>query len=176
MGTSQDNLLFGNGNVNGGTTFFYFPDGEKLHYTDLLSWGYENLDGMYGITEYVQYSGYSVVDAFTQVTSNVNNSGFTYNDYEAEIDAGRPVVVQISGHTMLGVGYDGLGNIDIYNTWDQGTHTMAWGGAYEGMDMWGVTVFELSGGSPQNTPDAGASLGLLLMGLLSLTALRRRAV
>ena len=169
MGTSQDSI----GNSNGATSFYYFADGSKLHYTDALNYGFQDYDGMYGITEYVSYCGYNVADAYTQLSSNASSSGFSYGDFKAEIDAGRPVIIQVSGHTMLGVGYDGLGNISINNTWDQGTYSMAWGGSYSGMEMWGVTVFELSGGS-HNTPDGGASLGLLTIGILFLIGFGRK--
>jgi hypothetical protein len=73
-------------------------------------------------------------------------TGFTYNDYKSEIDAGRPVLIHLTGHTMVGVGYypDASQKIRVHDTWDYKTHDMTWGGTYaNGPDLlqhWGVTV------------------------------------
>ena len=72
-------------------------------------------------------------------------TGFTFANFKAEIDAGRPVLIQVEGHTMLGFGYDDAGStIYIHDTWDYADHTMTWGGDYSGMTHYGVTVIKLA--------------------------------
>jgi hypothetical protein len=79
--------------------------------------------------------------------------GFTLDDYKAEIDAGRPVLIHVVGHTMTGVGYDETGGsetIYLEDTWSDGPQSMEWGGdyaggGYTGLTMQTVTVVELDG-------------------------------
>lgn len=178
MGTSQDAIGFGN--PNGATLFYFYANGTKLHYYDLSAAGFQDDDGMYGIYEYVKYAGYDVTDAYTQLTENQEPYGFTFDEYRAEIDGGRPVLVHLYGHTMLGVGYDFFGSnpyILFHNTWDQNTYSMPWGGTYYNMELYGVTVFELTGGQEPGpgVPDGGATLLFMAMGMFGLKALQRRA-
>ena len=117
---------------------------------------------MYGVGEYINYSGYSFASLYTQATDNLGlDYGFSFEDYQNEIDAGRGVLIHVEGHTMAGIGYDEFGNIVLYDTWSTGPHTMAWGGAYDGLGLWGVTVFELAGGEQiiQSVPAPGADPG-----------------
>jgi len=152
MGTSQDNLPTGGApvtNVNGGTTFYYWTNGAPFTAADALAYNVWQADGMYGIGEYVKYCGYDYKTLYTQhiyVSSSSFPLGFTYPQYQAEIDAGRPVLIQVEGHTMLGYGYDAANNlVDVYDTWapnGQNPGTMTWGGAYSGMNQWGVVVMD----------------------------------
>jgi hypothetical protein len=42
------------------------------------------------------------------------------------------------------VGYDETGQVVyLHDTWDHNMHQMTWGGSYSGMDLWGVSVFQL---------------------------------
>jgi hypothetical protein len=144
MGTSQDSV----GSANGSTWFVYWTNGAPFTYLDSLGLGVQDIDGMYGVGEYINYSTYSFTTLYTQLIYSPSAPlGFTFQDYKDEIDAGRGVMIQVEGHTMAGIGYDG-DNIVLYDTWSPGPHTMAWGGAYSNMAQWGVTVFELSGGEP----------------------------
>jgi len=158
MGTSQDDIYWEgspdpHSNSNGATTFFYRSDGSRLHYYDLpglYAYGYslEDASGMYGIYEYLAYRGYGadVVDIYNQyIVEEGLEYGFSLADYMAEIDAGRPVIIHLESHSMLGFGYDSSDPSTIYidDTWDAGTQTMTWGAAYSGMDHYGVTVIEL---------------------------------
>ncbi|RKX61945.1 MAG: hypothetical protein DRP37_02805 [Thermodesulfobacteriota bacterium] len=63
---------------------------------------------------------------------------------QAEIDAGRPVMIHIEGHIMVGVGYDDTsGNLMYINdTWDYLDHTMIWGDTYLGMEHMGVIIVQ----------------------------------
>jgi len=172
MGTSQDSL----GNSNGATTFYYFMDGSPFHYTDAVTYSVSDSDGMYGIWEYIDYSGYDVDTLYTQLTDNMDLTyGFTLDDYIAEIDAGRPVMIQVENHSMLGYGYDDTDNSTVYlrDTWSSGVHTMPWGGSYphgeDNLAMWGVTVLTVV---PE--PMSMVMLGCLGAGMFVARRMRRR--
>jgi len=160
MGTNQDAY----GNSNGGTTFYYYTNGSRTWAADLYSYGVGDYDGMCGIGEYVEYCGYSVTQLYTQATNNVSGAeilGFSFENYMAEIDAGRVVLLHVEGHTMIGVGYGDNNLVYLYETWYEGLDSMIWGGEFSGMGMWGVTVLELAGGDAM-VPVPGA---ILLAGL-----------
>ena len=139
MGTSQDSAY----NANGETYFYYWNDGSPLTTIDLEFNGIQDEDGMYGIGEYVNYAGYDFDGLYTQLIDAEATLGFTYSQYQAEIDAGRPVMVHLDGHTMFGYGYDASqGQVYVYDTFAPDGQTpgnMTWGGSYDGMAQWGVT-------------------------------------
>jgi hypothetical protein len=143
MGTSQD----GRGGGNGSTTYWYYTDGSPLYVKDAYNGGFSNSDGMFGMYDYItNYAGYSLGDpstsmaAYTQpIYGSTTPNGFTWDNYKAEIDAGRPVIIQVEGHSMFGYGYNDDGQQIILNdTWSSGPHTMTWGGDYSGLNQWGV--------------------------------------
>jgi hypothetical protein len=150
MGTSQW-VKYGAGyeNPDGGTSFWYAAGNDPLYdYT-----GTEPLsrDGCHGIKLFLESRGYAVTTNYNQRIYGFNgfNAGFTYAQYKAEIDAGRPVIIQLYGHTVLGVGYNDTGNtIYIHDTWDNSSHSMTWGGAYYGRQHRGVTVVQLAPTGP----------------------------
>lgn len=155
MGTNQDTA----DNSDGGTSFYNFPSGSSLSASAIYGYGpdYYNKSGMYGIFEWLQYRGYE--DPGATGTTRIYNqyrlgyegapSGFTFDEYKAEIDAGRVVLIHVEGHTMLGDGYNddgGAQTVLLNNTWtstNSGEGTMTWGGSYSGMLHTGVTVVEL---------------------------------
>ncbi len=164
MGTSQDSV----GNSNGSTTFYYWTNGAAFTAQDALDYGLSNQDGMYGILEYLQYCGYGVTSMdkiYTQLIDTKASLGFTFADYQKEIDAGRVVMIQVEGHSMFGYGYGDNNLIYFYNTWDDQEHTMTWGGSYAGMEQWGVVCFELAGGSAVPLPPSILLLGFGLAGI-----------
>ncbi len=130
-------------NIDGGTIFFSYTDGSP--FVDPQPAGYR--DGCHGMRLFAESRGYSVVANFNQYIYGYdgNTLGFTFADFMAEIDAGRPVLIQVEGHTMLGYGYDTDGEVVyIHDTWDYSSHTMTWGGSYSGMTHYGVTVIRLA--------------------------------
>ncbi|UCD30436.1 MAG: hypothetical protein JSV03_08210 [Planctomycetota bacterium] len=185
MGTSQDGVRAGTvaptpDNTNGSTTFWNFTDGSQLSYTTIAGWGanYMASSGMYGIYEYIVYAGYDVSTLYNQYIYGWggNTLGFTLAQYQAEIDAGRPVMIHIEGHSMFGYGYvDGTTTINVYDTWNdldgggswldgQNPGTLTWGGTYgtTGWSHYGVTVLTV-------VPVPGAVLlGILGMGVVGI--------
>ncbi|MCF7848925.1 MAG: C39 family peptidase [Kiritimatiellales bacterium] len=144
MGTSQDAYS----NSNGSTTFWNYTGGERLYDYELVALGsdYYEDSGMYGIREYVEYAGYETGSLFNQYISgyNGNTDGFTFDNYVAEIDAGRPVLIHVDGHTMYGYGYDSnTDEVILHDTWTQDEERMAWGGSYSGMEHYAITAVEI---------------------------------
>ena len=173
MGISQDSV----GNSNGSTTFYFYSNGSPFTTADALRLGVSNMDGMYGIGEYLSYAGYGFTSLYTQlIYSSTATQGFTYDQYMAEIDAGRPVIIQLNGHSVFGYGYNNNPNnnqVYFYDTWSSSQQTLTWGGSYAGMAQWGVEVLSLSGGTAVPLPTAAWS-GLVLLAGLGLKRLRRR--
>jgi len=139
MGTNQSDVQ----NCDGATTFFFYTDGSPLY--DFTGEEPTLRDGCHGLRLYFESRGYSIVQNYSQYIYGYdgNTSGFTFNQYKQEIDAGRPVLIQVNGHTMVGYGYDNPNIVYIHDTWDYSSHTMTWGGSYAGLQHYGVGVFQL---------------------------------
>jgi len=147
MGTSQ--WKWSDHNKDGWTQFWYYTNGAKWTgtYAD---------DGGYGLQRFYESRGYTVVERYNRyrlgydpdgsgTAYSPTTQGATFADYKAEIDAGRPVMVHLAGHTMVGIGYDDSSNtLYIYDTWDYLTHTMTWGGSYGGYEHMGITIVRLA--------------------------------
>ena len=138
MKTSQYNYY----NDDGSTSFYYYTEGVPLPCEDMEYYEIQDYDGAYGRKLFYEARGYEVTDCFTQLTNNIiPETGFTFGQYKNEIDAGRPVMIHVEGHTMVGVGYDDLTKtVYLHDTWDYDTWSMPWGGEYYGMLMWGVSI------------------------------------
>ena len=142
------------GNVDGSTTFYNWTSSpSKLTCSDMESNNIDDVDGTYGRKLFYEARGYTIADCYNQKTDN-NSGGFTLANFQAEIDAGYPVMLNLDGHTIVGYGYSGS-TIYIRDTWDNdpgNTYTMPWGGSYQGMDLLSVSVVHLtSSGSPTPT-------------------------
>lgn len=173
MGSSQDSV----NNSNGGTTFYFNPDGSKL-YMNALNPSNRDKSGTYGIWEYFNYSGYNTggpgQNFYNQYIAGYNDNilGFTFEDYKNEIDNCRALLIHIEGHSMFAYGYDDeTDEIIFHDTWHAGEHRMAWAGSYSGRDLFGVTVIMPSGGDPVPVP---AAIWLFGSGLLAVIGLRNR--
>ena len=161
MGTNQDWWS----NVDGSTTFYYYVDGSPLY--DPLGNETEppySRGGSHGLKLFFESRGYSVPTTFNQYIKgwDGNTIGFTLNQYKAAIDNGFPVMIQIEGHSMVGLGYDTNSDlIYIHNTWDHELHSMTWGGSYSGMNHYGVSVIQLALPPAMNVSGLNLSANLL---------------
>lgn len=132
------------GNTDGSTKFYNYSDATKLTCSAMASGGYD--DGTLGRKLFYEARGYTVTDCYNQKTDN-NGGGFTFAMFKSEIDAGHPVLLNLAGHSIVGVGYDESTNpatIYIHDTWDYNTHTMSWGGSYSGMALQSVSIVNLA--------------------------------
>jgi YD repeat-containing protein len=147
------------GNTDGSTTFYNYNSADQLTSTDMETLVNDKgihistLDGTYGRKRFYEARGYTVTTCYNQQTDNNIAGGFSFAQYMAEIDAGRPVMLNLEGHTIVGVGYDTSGNtVYIHDTWDYLTHTMTWGGSYSGMQLLSVSIVNLA---PNESPTFG---------------------
>ncbi len=139
-------------NTDGATTFYFDTNGAPLYdFSACEGYSPPRRDGCHGMKLFVESRGYSVYydgvnyQNYNQYIHEHVSGGFTFDQYKAEIDAGRPVLIQVEGHTMLGFGYDTAGSkVYIHDTWDYNNHQMTWGGNYSGMQHYGVTVIRLA--------------------------------
>ncbi|MBN1318686.1 MAG: C39 family peptidase [Anaerolineales bacterium] len=131
---------------DGATRFWGYANGDKLYCDTLESWGgqYE-IDGTLGFRNFFESRGYTVSECYYQKTDNQYAGGFSFADYQAEIDAGHPVMLHVEGHTMVGFGYDDTAGDVVYlhDTWDYNAHSMTWGGSYSSMEMVAVSILHL---------------------------------
>lgn len=87
-------------------------------------------DWKHGLDLYVQSKGYSLdYDLTAAHTVDVNGGDFTFEDYMREIDAGRPVIISVTEHAMIGYGYNAETKEIIFDDCYQ-TGRMEWGKSY----------------------------------------------
>ena len=143
MGTNQGVL----GCIDGTTVFGYYSNGDPT-YDFYVGTGCQ--DGCYGMRRFVESRGYIVLENFNQRIYEYNGTanGFTFENYTGEINAGRPVIIQVTGHSLLGFGYDnstGAQTLYVHDTCDHADHEMQWGGNYsDTKSHYGVTVMRLA--------------------------------
>ena len=137
------------GNTDGSTTFYNWTSSTtQLTCNDMVSYNISAKDGTYGRKLFYEAKGYTVTDCYNQRTDN-NGGGFTFTMYKTEIDAGRPVILNLAGHSIVGVGYDSAtSTVYLHDTWDYNTHAMTWGGSYSGMALLSVSIVNLGEFSP----------------------------
>ncbi|MBM9513714.1 C39 family peptidase [Desulfogranum marinum] len=133
------------GNSDGATSFYnWSSSANPLTCSEMASSGISDRDGTYGRKLFYEARGYTVTDCYSQKTDNTIVGGFSFAQFKAEIDAGRPLMLNLEGHTIVGVGYDDSSNtVYIHDTWDYNTHTMTWGGSYSGMQLLSVSIVNL---------------------------------
>ena len=88
-----------------------------------------------GLDLYVQSRGYQLDYEITG-TYQVDVAGgtFTFNDYVKEIDSGRPVLISVEEHVMLGYGYNKKTQEIIFDDCYKADQRMKWGGTYHYSD------------------------------------------
>ncbi|MDW7755565.1 MAG: fibronectin type III domain-containing protein [Brevefilum sp.] len=165
MKTSQSSYS----NTDGSTWFYnnsYSPltcDSMEVSYDPYHNVWVNDVDGTYGRKLFYEARGYTVDECYNQKTDNVGG-GFTLADFQAEIDAGHPVLLNLAGHSIVGYGYSGS-TIYIRDTWSSNTSftpTMTWGGSYDGMVLQSVSFVRLRPLSlpPTEPTDVSASDGV----------------
>jgi len=162
MKTSQSSY----GNDDGSTVFYTYivgtdSEAEKLTCSQMESYDYiYSKDGTYGRKLFYEARGYSVVECYSQNTDNQAAGGFSLADYQAQIDAGHPVLLNLEGHSIVGYGYsENSSTIFIRDTWDNDPntiHTMTWGSSYGGMPLYSVSVVTLTRTTPTTIAPSGA--------------------
>jgi len=133
-------------NVDGSTILVWNTDGSRLYdFVPPESWGMPQTALDHGMRLFAESRGYTVVENYTQLVDPPTSGGFTFADYMNEIDLGRPVMIQVEGHSMVGIGYEEASQtVYLHDTWDNGVHTMTWGDSYAGMAHQAVTVIRLA--------------------------------
>jgi hypothetical protein len=147
MKTSQSTYS----NTDGATWFWNYSSASPLPcsametFSSGMGWGHiSDFDGTYGRKLFYQARGYTVTDCYNQPTDNRYARGFSFAQYKSQIDAGQPVMLNLAGHTIVGVGYDDSNNtVFVHDTWDYNTHTMTWGSSYSGMQLQSVSIVNL---------------------------------
>jgi hypothetical protein len=143
MKTSQSTFA----NTDGSTSFYFIPYGNaKLTCSNMEDSGIAPYDGTYGRKLFYEARGYAVTDCYSQNTDNNVAGGFSLADFQAEINAGNPVLLNLAGHSIVGYGYDGA-TVYVRDTWSNNpafTPSMPWGENYSGMKLLSVSVVHLT--------------------------------
>jgi hypothetical protein len=129
-------------NDDGSTSFYNFYSNAKLTCSAMVGYAIQNYDGTYGRKLFYEARGYTVTDCYNQNTDNNYAGGFSLVNFQAEIDSGYPVLLNLAGHSIVGYGYEGS-TIYIRDTWDshpEHIYTMTWGGEYSGMELLSVSI------------------------------------
>jgi hypothetical protein len=161
-------------NADGSTALFRRTDEQKVYdYIPSAHYGTPQTALSHGLRLFAESRGYGVLENFTQNVDCIVANGFSFADYMGEIDGGNPVMLQIAGHSMVGVGYDETGNtVYLHDTWGNYIGSMTWesGAAYAGREFRAVTVIHLE---PLAVPEP-ATIVLMLIGLFAVVLKRRR--
>lgn len=140
-------------NQDGHAAFLFSTAGDPVTASYLEgNGGYYLLDAGYGLKLFFESRGYTVSTMYNQYINPFKLYGFTYAQYKAEIDAGRPVMLHLSGHIVVGIGYNDLtvsetdNKIIFHDSYDYVDHTMLWGGTYNTVFTHNaVTIVTLTG-------------------------------
>ncbi|MBP5585581.1 MAG: hypothetical protein J6Y92_04430, partial [Lentisphaeria bacterium] len=139
LGTGQ--FWRGNPNLNADSPFdmleVIMNDNEPFTVTDEATGIQRTIEHkytscLYGLYLYVRDKGYDLDRKTTKLYQvDVDGGVFTFDDYRKEIDAGRPVMVLVKGHAMVGYGYNAeTREIIIDNCYEAGER-MVWDGTYD---------------------------------------------
>lgn len=149
-------------NVDGSTWFYFSGTQARLSCDTMEIRNYP--DGNLGQKQFYEALGYTVTECYNQYIEPFVEGGFTLADYQAEIDAGHPVMISLTGHTVVGFGYDGS-TIYIRDTWDSNTgntvHALPWGGVYNSdFQMYGVSILHLGENSRDFSKTSPANMAV----------------
>lgn len=176
MGTSQFKWDFnGDGvpefNRDGATSLFMRSSATPLYdYIPPAAAGLPQTALDHGMRLFVESRGYEVLENYNQAITERYTGGFSFADCMDEIDAGLPVMLQLEGHSIVGMGYDELTRtVYVHDTWDNYVHQMAWGDRYANMLHKGVTIIHLA-----EVPEP-ATLVLLACGAVFINLRRRKS-
>jgi hypothetical protein len=128
--------------------YWSYSDGRPETCSEMQSWQAET-DAGYGRKLFYEARGYAVSECYNRTTDNQVAGGFSFADYKAQIDAGHPVLLLLSGdagNAVAGVGYADPNTVYLHDTWDYQTHQMTWGGSYAGETLYAVSVVNPSEG------------------------------
>jgi hypothetical protein len=152
-----------------GSTMFYTYTSVPNQLTCATMAANSLADGTLGRKLFYEARGYTVTDCYNQRTDNTVAGGFSLAQFRAEIDAGRPVMLNLLGHTIVGVGYDDTSStIYIHDTWDNNNHTMTWGTSYSGMALNSVSIVNLQ--APARIISGNAGIGAVTLSYTDGTA------
>ncbi len=129
--SSTEPIFAANVNTDGAAVFVFSNAGDPIDAGYLNTSGYDKYDAGYGLKLFFESRCYTVTDMYNQYIAPFEEFGFTYEQYKAEIDANRPVMLHLSGLVAVGIGYNDVTNeIIIYDSFDVQPHYMNWGGDY----------------------------------------------
>ena len=137
------------GNTDGSTTFWNWSSlADPLTCADMVTNNLDNTDGTYGRKLFYEARGYTVTDCYNRKTYNTISGGFSLADFQAQIDAGHPVFLNLAGHSIVGYGYSGS-TVYVRDTWDNDTshtYTMDWDATpeYSGLTLLSVSIVNLT--------------------------------
>ena len=152
------------GNSDGETMFYNWETGhsyssQRLTCDFMESNDIDQYDGTYGRKLFYEARGYTVTECYNQFIDPYVSGSFSLADFQAEIDAGHPVLINLQGHSIVGYGYNDS-TIYIRNTWNSNPntiYTMPWGGSYMGMSMYSVSIVHLAEISPDFSKSSPAN-------------------
>ena len=137
IGTGQ--FWRGNGNLSTSITYGSLEELYQYEFNEPISDGattkqvrYLYTAMLYGLDLYAQSRGYALDYEITGTyLTDVCGGEFTFEDYMCEIDSGRPVMISIEGHSMVGYGYNASTQEIIFDDCYRADQRMVWGGTYE---------------------------------------------
>ena len=133
------------GNNDGDSTIYRYTTSSDPLSCDAIEKNEYYSDLTLGRKQFYEAKGYTVTTCYNQKTDNEIAGGFSLAEYQAEIDAGWPVLLHLRGHFVVGYGYSGS-TIYLRDTWDSDpsqTYTMTWGEDYLGMELMSVSIVHL---------------------------------
>ncbi len=157
MGTNQ---WYNWENADGSTTLWSSASG-VYDYTGAEGSTPAWRDGIHGVRLFYESLGLTVDKNYTRTITGYDDpddnpdmgpavGGYEFAMYKASVDAGRPVFIQVEGHSMIGFGYDDSTSpqtLYLRDTWDTNTsptaHSMPWGGVYSNMQHYAISEIVL---------------------------------